>query len=174
MVQRWIVLLAGLAACVALRAAAAEEQLPAVWKPHELSFDYNGFTTRYSCEGLRDKVEQALVALGARRDLAVTPYPCARPGEPELFPSLRIKLWALAPAEGAGAGQAVDARWKTISLGGPGKLDVGDCELAEQIRDEILPLFTIRNLNSRVLCVPHQQVAGGVALTLEVLVPAGP
>jgi len=169
-----IVLLAALAPCGAGRAAAAEPPQSAIWKTHELRLDYVGFTTRYSCEGLRDKVEQALTALGARRDMVVTPFPCARPGGPELLPSLRITVSTLTPAGGAGGSQAVEARWKSVNLAGPDRLTVGDCELAEQIQREILPLFTTRNVKARTMCVPHQEVAGGVQMTFDVLVPAGP
>src|SRR6059058_5145175 len=41
----------------------------AVWTARELSFVYVGFTAQYSCEGLRDRVTDVLLQLGARRDL---------------------------------------------------------------------------------------------------------
>src|SRR5689334_11170873 len=94
-------------------AAASEKPQPAVWRTQELTFDYVGFTTHYSCAGLRDKIEQVLSLLGARKgDLTVTPYPCSRPGRPEPLPSVQIKVSTLKPAEAAGAGGAVEAQWK--------------------------------------------------------------
>jgi hypothetical protein len=152
-------------------AAAAEDRVHAVWKSRELTFSYLGFTSHYSCEGLRDKVEQALIALGARRDLTATPFACSNPGLPELAPQLRIKLSNLEPATTAVSGDAVEGRWKTVSLTGIDKLGRGDCELAEQIRHEILPLFTTRNLKARTDCVPHQET-GNIVLTVDALVPA--
>jgi hypothetical protein len=153
-------------------AAETEDRLPAVWKTREFTFNYLGFTSRYSCEGLRDQVEQALLTLGARHDLVVTPYPCAGLGKPEFAPSLRIKLSTLEPATTTATDDIVEARWKTVSLGGPGKLTPGDCELADQIRREILPLFTTRNVKAKIDCVPHQESAGSIVLTADVLVPA--
>jgi hypothetical protein len=151
--------------------AASEDRLPAVWNTQELTFSYVGFTSRYSCEGLRDKVEQALITLGARRDLIVTPHPCAGLGKPEPFPRVQIKVSTLKPAAEASADGTVEAHWKTVSLAGIDKLRPGDCELAEQIRREILPLFTTRNVKMRTDCVPHQEPAGNIVLTVDVLVP---
>ena len=41
----------------------------AVWRKQHLQFAYLGFTMRYTCDGLRDKVRAMLIELGARRDL---------------------------------------------------------------------------------------------------------
>ena len=41
--------------------------IPAVWKEQHLRFYYLGRTSRYSCDGLRDKVRAMLLELGARR-----------------------------------------------------------------------------------------------------------
>ena len=153
-------------------AAASEKPQPAVWTTQELTFDYIGFTTHYSCDGLRDKVEQVLSLLGAREaDLSVTSFPCSRPGKPEPLPSVRIKVSTLKPAQAVSANGAVDAQWKTVSLAGADKLTRGDCELADQIEKQILPVFSTRNLKARTDCVPHQEAAGNILLTVDVLVP---
>src|ERR1700674_4707566 len=66
----------------------------AVWKEQRLSFFYMGRTSRYTCDGLRDKVRAMLLDLGARRDLRITALGCedtsarAQPGS--LGPSLNI------------------------------------------------------------------------------------
>ena len=39
----------------------------------------------------------------------------------------------------------------------------GDCELTEQIKQSILPLFTTRNVEYRSTCVPHQLSPGGTS-----------
>ena len=170
-IRRFAVLLLVLGPYASGWAGETEDRLPAVWKTRELAFNYLGFTSRYSCEGLRDKVEQALLMLGARRDLVVTPYPCTRVDRPEFAPSLQIKLSTLEPAPTTAAQGIVEAHWKTVSLGGPGKLSPGDCELADQIRSEILPLFTMRNLKARIDCVPNQEPTGNIVLIVDVLVP---
>src|SRR6266699_5840765 len=78
-------------------AAAGEGGAPAaggeaVWTPRELLFIYQGFTARYSCDGLRDKVRSILLELGAREDLKVTETPCSELGRPDPFPGVRIKI----------------------------------------------------------------------------------
>jgi len=48
------------------------EQAPAmeaaVWTPKEVQFTYMGFTSKYTCDGLRDTVREMLLHLGARKD----------------------------------------------------------------------------------------------------------
>jgi len=174
-VGRWFVIpLVAAGAIWQASAAGTEGQQAAVWKTQEVTLTYEGFTTHYSCEGLRDKVEQALLTLGARHDLIVTPYGCSRVGMPEPLPSLQIKVATLRPAAATATagGDTVEATWKTVSLAGISGLDSGDCELADQIRRDILPLFTTRNIVARTACAAHQQSAGTPALTLDVLVPA--
>ncbi len=61
---------------------------PAVWTPKEIQFTYMGFTTHYTCDGLRDTIKEMLLQLGARKDdLKVTEQPCAgNPDRPNPFP----------------------------------------------------------------------------------------
>jgi hypothetical protein len=148
----------------------------AVWTPRELSFVYQGFTTTYSCDGLQDKVRSILLELGAREDLKVTETPCAQLGRPEPFPGVRIKMNVLQPAadESATAGtQSVPAHWKRVDRT-PDRDAVsaaGECELIEQVRQSILPLFATRNVEYSSNCVPHQLQNGAARLRAEVLVP---
>lgn len=149
----------------------------AVWTHKELWFVYQGFTTHYSCDGLRDKVRVVLLDLGARKkDLQVVESACSRSaGRPDPFPGVRIKMSVLIPADGATEGQeSVPAHWKPVAL----KVDdyhytndSGECELVEQVRDKILPLFTTRNLDYRSDCIPHQASPTGPSLKLEALFP---
>jgi hypothetical protein len=153
---------------------------PATWTAKELTFTYQGFTTRYSCDGLRGKVRSALLILGARRkDLTVNESGCSRPdGGPEPFPGVRIKMQVLTPVAAAATPDAktVAAHWKAVDL----RLDrdalseSGDCELLEQIKQSILPLFTTRNIKYSSTCVPHQLSPGGTILRADVLVSDAP
>ena len=154
---------------------------PALWTAKKLTFTFSGFTTRYSCEGLKDKTRQALLTLGARRkDLQVREGACSRPGAPEPFPSVDIKVEVLEPAPGApadtggtaGSTPTVAAHWKRIDL----ILDkdplwqAEDCELLEQIEHRILPLFATRNVDYHSSCIAHQVSPGGTWLRAEILV----
>jgi hypothetical protein len=168
--------------------AAEGESQPAVWTDKELTFVYMGFTTRYSCDGLRDKVRGVLLDLGAqKKDLKVQQLGCSSPtGRPDPFPGVRVKMRVLQPASGTADGQTgaaaavtspagtpVPAHWKPVDL----KLrdsfttDSGECELVEQIRHAIVPLFATRNVDLKTTCIPHQATAARPSLKLEVLAP---
>jgi hypothetical protein len=148
-----------------------------VWTEKELTFVYQGFTTRYSCDGLRDKVRGVLLDLGAeKKGLKVLQLGCSSPsGRPDPFPGVRVKMSVLQPASGtADDKQApVAAHWKPVDL----KLrdsfttDSGECELVEQIRHKIVPLFATRNVDLKTTCIPHQATAARPTLRLEVLAP---
>jgi hypothetical protein len=159
-------------------AAPAEDAQSAVWAQKELTFVYQGFTTRYSCDGLRDKVRAVLLDLGAeKKGLKVQELGCSSPfGRPDPFPGVRVKMSVLQPAGGASADDKqtpVAAHWKPVDL----KLrdsystDSGECELVEQIRQKIVPLFAARNVELKSTCIPHQATATRPSLKLEVLVP---
>ncbi|HVW68203.1 MAG TPA: hypothetical protein VHB68_04475 [Steroidobacteraceae bacterium] len=157
-------------------AAAPVEAQAAVWVPKEVQFTYMGFTTHYSCDGLRDSVRDILLQLGARKsDLKVYEQPCSGdPNRPNPFPGVRIKMSVLQPAPAAASAdtKTVPAHWKTVKLPAtPNSLNAaGQCELIEQINQKIVPLFTTRNVDFRTTCVPHQLTPGGTTLTAEVLV----
>ena len=75
---------------------------PAVWKQKEFKFTYQGFTTKYSCDGLRGKVRDILLAYGARKDLQVNEWGCSgRGGVPDPFPGVAVKMSVLVPADAA-------------------------------------------------------------------------
>lgn len=146
----------------------------AVWTPKELTFVFMGFTARYSCDGLRDKIRHVLGELGARSDFKVDYYGCSSPfGTPDPFPGVRIKMQVLQPA-GANDKSAdlVGTHWRRVNL----HLDkdpvweASDCELLEQIKQKILPLFATRAVDFASNCVPHQAYLG-TRLSADLLFP---
>lgn len=146
-----------------------------VWTPKETRFVYQGFTSKYSCDGLRDKLRKVLLDLGARPDLQVSTSGCARLNGPDPFPGVRIKMNVLqiAPDTASAAKDAtVAAHWQTIdvTLERDPVQAAGDCELVEQIQQKILPLFSTRNVEYSSACVPHQLSIGGTRLRADVLV----
>lgn len=151
----------------------------AVWTQKELSFVFQGFTTHYSCDGLKDKMTRALLQLGAnKKDLQVHEVGCVRGfGRPDFFPGVRVKMTVLQPATSStdSSKTPVAASWKPVAVNlrdiNSYPNDSGECELYEQIRDKVLPLFATRNINLAGTCVPHQESAAGPSLKLEVLQP---
>jgi hypothetical protein len=155
-------------------ASAAQGEVAAAWKRHEIEFTYMGFTTQYSCEGLRDKMRLLLAASGTRADYKVTTRACiAEPGRVERFPRVRMVFFAPEiPAPGSrDAGEPTVARWKSVSIARrqPRDLEQGDCELVEQFRDRVLPALATRKLDSDINCIPHQLSGSSFRLRYEVL-----
>ncbi|MDE2136849.1 MAG: hypothetical protein KGJ68_05385 [Gammaproteobacteria bacterium] len=154
------------------RAAADSADQPAAWVQKEINFRYVGFTTKYSCDGLRDRMQRILLKLGARDDLNLTGYGCMGVNSPETTPGVRIVMHVLQPAS-AGAGRTM-ARWKTVDLLADRDLleAARDCELISQLDRDILPLLAVRNVNYSAVCPVHEPPVGGTRLKLDVLVPA--
>ena len=149
--------------------------VPAQWVKKNLRFTYQGFTTRYSCQGLREKVREVLLQLGARpSDLSVHEYGCSSGvGRPDPFPSVRGTFYVLEPASGS-TGESVEAGWQrvNVSVGRPGLDTAGQCELVEQVKQRILPLFRTRNVAFQQSCTPHRLSPNGSSLAVDVLKPA--
>ena len=53
----------------------------AVWVSKELNFVYRAFTTKYSCDGLQDKMRSVLTKLGAH-DIQVRGFGCMQVARP--------------------------------------------------------------------------------------------
>jgi hypothetical protein len=185
---------------------------PGRWREHDVSFTYSGFTSKYSCDGLAERVKWLLRELGARKDFQVSTYACADlHGGPTEFPRVRLRFATLepgtaapvsdsppapagqgrvigreaprlpAPAPGGVGGTArelsgdpVAGAWQTVRLDRrrPRSLEPGDCELLEQFRDRVLPLFTTRAVVDGVRCIPYQRVGTSLAFAVEVFAPA--
>ncbi len=145
----------------------------AVWAPKELTFAYTGFTTKYSCDGLQAKMRSVLLQLGSRPDLQVRGYGCTQLTGPDRFAGVVIKMNVLERANTPG-GSAVPAHWKMVDLlANRNPLDAAaDCELIDQIREKVLPLFATRNVDYSAACAAHKPLIGGTRLKAQVLVPA--
>jgi hypothetical protein len=162
--------------CGAASAASSRSATPnaqtARWVRKHLRFTYMGFTTHYSCEGLSDKVRSVLLQLGARREgLNVYPAGCVRNvGAPEPAPSVAGTVYVLEPTAESGV-KAVRAHWHTVNvqLARSPLEQAGQCELLEQVRQRILPMFATRNEHFSSNCVPNQLTLPGAALRVEVL-----
>ncbi|HEV2272207.1 MAG TPA: hypothetical protein VGR92_22355 [Steroidobacteraceae bacterium] len=157
--------------------AVAQDSVSAVWVPKQVQFIYQGFTTHYSCDGLRDQVRDMLQKLGAQ-DLKVREYGCARAVGPDPFPGVSVSMRVLVPASsttssaGKSAGPPVDAQWKDVVLLAANSSfeDQGNCELIEQFKETFLPLFATRDVKYGSTCVPHQ-LSLGTHLSAQVLMP---
>jgi hypothetical protein len=152
--------------------------IAAVWKLQKLDFHYFGRTSRYSCDGMSDKVRSLLIRMGARRDMKVLAYGCeyGRVRLEDANPGLSIEFWAPHPAaadkaaSGANA-NLIDARYESFAFHQDvfQNLDIGDCELIEEFAHQILPKFSTRAVEQNIACVPYQHATGSYRLSGEVL-----
>lgn len=173
-----------LASLLVARASSADESSarePGVWQKHEYSFVFMGFTSTYSCDGLADKIKLLLIAAGARHDAKSQPGACANGfGRPDKFARASLTFYTLAPnAPDATSGtKQVDGVWRPVSIAdrSPRDLRTGDCELVEQFRNNVLPMFTTRNVEDHTTCVPHQDSGSLISLRFESFAapPRGP
>jgi hypothetical protein len=160
-----------------------------VWQKHQYNFNFMGFTSTYSCDGLADKLEVLLTAAGARADSKAQPGACASGfGRPDKFARATLTFYTLAPADSAASGSqtaaggaaasgdqsTVKGTWRTVTLADrkPSTLHVGDCELVEQFKQWVLPMFSTRNVVNRTTCIPHQESGSLIDLTFDAFAPA--
>jgi hypothetical protein len=194
--QRWpirLVCAAVLTSSVALAVGAADSPgaapqgesvapQPGRWQPHSYDFHFMGFTSTYSCDGLADKLQLLLRLAGASPDARVMPLCVRGSGVPDKLVQASVKFSTLQPADASAAGAAaaaptsVDGVWRHVELAPrrPFELGPGDCELVEQFRDTLLPMFTTRNVNNQVTCVPHQESGSNFSLGFDVYAPPPP
>ena len=167
-------------------AAAAEPPpaglgVPAVWKRQTLEFHYFGRTSRYSCDGLRDKMRALLLEMGVRNDLRIRTSGCeiGRISLAGLNPGLSIEFSAPVPRDAADTGAAdkpFEARYTAFDFHQDAfrNLNIGDCELVEEFARQVLPRLSARDLKQDITCVPYQSGAGTYRVSGVVLkaVPA--
>ena len=173
----WRVGILVLAMLAALPAAAGElesDEVAAAWKRYEVDLVYMGFTTRYTCGGLKSKVKLLLKHVGARPDVKIRELGCEYGYQKVAdFPHLKIVFYAAAiPEEGSrDVGEPVLGLWKPVAIrrNTPRGLEWGDCELVEQFRDRVLSKLTTRNVTGDVNCIPHQLVGNRIDLKFEIL-----
>ena len=175
--------LAGLAAlCLGTATLALADEAPvqSVWTAKKLHFTFMGFTARYSCDGLNTKLRSVLLDLGARPDLRLASVGCSGGfGRPSPFPGVSATLQVLEPVGDQAPDpetKVVAAHWKTVVVAPKGEPlnAAGDCELTEQIKQRILPLFTTRNIQYSSTCIPNQLTVGGTKLKADVLIADTP
>lgn len=163
----------------ATAADAAPAAVQAVWVEQKLKFVYAANTAYYSCDGLERRVEKILAAIGARPGYKVQPRGCMSPRRgAEWTPMLDItvatarEVGSVAPE--AGAGEPFPARVMRVDLrdSPTGMLQAGDCELVQQLRDQVFKPLGAKIVVDRMGCSIHTLNNDIIVMSLDVLVPA--
>ena len=143
------------------------------WQHHSAKFNYSGFTSAYTCEGMEGKVREILQFLGARKDMTVNANGCPRGSN-----SLSHMVWVvlefdtLAPAAaGAATADLVPAQWTAFNLTAqrPFFMGAGDCELVEAMKPMLMANFSLRALDYSATCTPHEVTFADFRIKGEVL-----
>jgi hypothetical protein len=146
----------------------------AQWHRQTQKFDYTGFTTLYTCDGLEGKVRDILLTFGARNDVKVRATGCNEgSNRPSKFAWVTAEFSSLAPATDPAATDVVKAGWTRVQLAPnrPSYMGAGECELVEQIRGMLQKGFALRGTEYRTSCMPHQVSMADYSVTTEVLKP---
>jgi hypothetical protein len=137
---------------------APSDLVAGAWQHHKVTFSYFGITSLFTCDGLEDHVRQILLHLGARRDAKVRASGCPGPyNTPSHSAWVEADFYTLAPAATKGA-DTVIARWTPVEVTPrrPDFMGDGDCELIQDMKDFITKNFTLRGIEYRTNCVPHE------------------
>lgn len=172
----------GGSALAAADAAASTQPTPlnAQWQHQSRTFNYQGFTSHYTCDGLEGKVRQILVYLGARKDAKVRATGCAYgPTSPSPYAWVSMEFDTLATGAapdtaGAAPPAAVAARWQPVELSSnrPSFMGGGECELIEQLKPVLTASFALEDLEYRTRCIPHSVSLGDYSVRGKVLQPS--
>jgi hypothetical protein len=175
-------------------AAHADDSQPvnAVWKRQEIEFFYQGFTSIYTCDGIEDRVEAILRAVGAKDVKAVatgcvgnaptrsphvhivaktpveaTPEVIAELQKTKTQDELKSKVRNEPPVE---ATAQFPATWKRVNLSvGKFGIEENECELIEEMNRKVFPKLAIRTVKNDTNCIPHQRNIGQPRLQVDAL-----
>ncbi len=124
-------------------------------------------------------MRNVLLQLGARKsDMKIHEAGCAFGfNVPQPNPGVAGSFYVLEPASSGASGHGggtVDAEWQTVTVhidrGGRGTS--GMCELLEQVKRKVLPLFAARDVKFESDCFPNQVTIGKTMLQAQLLKPA--
>jgi len=141
------------------RAADQTSAQAATWQQHHEILTFRAYTSEYTCDGIRSKVREILLYLGARRDdLKIVVSGCG----PSEFPTgglapINVEFSTLAVTSDASQASVVPGHWTQTKIlpRSPNFIDAGDCELIAQMRQLLSTDFAWQNLDYKALCTPH-------------------
>lgn len=173
----------GILLSLAMSPLAFGEPHVAMWKSQDVRFIYRGYVTTYRCQILGSKVRAVLHAIGAHESTTIQAESCnvlqLAGGAPAQVASMRITLVSPALAtpelraelastaaraellERFGARSRLDtefqAVWQQRDLASL-RMDSGDCELLQQLREQVLSKLAVQILGRDGPCSlsPHR------------------
>ena len=131
----------------------------ATWEAQQVRFRYLGINTVYACDGIQSKIKALLLAIGARDDVRIEAKCLV--ASSDLQRNIKVLLAFAVPVVADSAGLADEtflAEWREVRVTArtSRELDVGDCELVEQLKKKVLPRLGISTSNSKLHCSPSR------------------
>ncbi|MFO1395013.1 MAG: hypothetical protein U1F09_14740 [Steroidobacteraceae bacterium] len=180
--------------------ADAPAAVQAVWIERKVKFIYSARTAFYSCDGLTNKVKRILAAIDARPGYVVTARACFNPQHgAEWTPMLDITVASAIEATPAALEEAAKQAQQQVLVAraggktGPvepsvatfpavvrridlrdsprGLLQPGDCELVEQLRDQVFKPLGAKIVVDRMGCTYRRLDNNIIVLSIDVLAP---
>ena len=176
--------IAALLLVAALRAQAQSEASPspeetsvvAQWRGYQLKFHYSSFYTWYNCDSLADKMKYLLGELGAAPDISVRVLGCVGSSNlgNMLTGTITLRLPEALPeaVTGTATADTFTAHYRTVTLPSREQRFAGhgdDCELLEQLRDQVLPQLHVTIVADNVHCFPGQPSVAVQTLQVKAL-----
>jgi hypothetical protein len=159
----------------ALAATTPAPPTPAEWRTYDLLVDFSDLPRTYSCDELWYKFRDVLLKLGARAYMTITPYHCGvRGGGEARSPQVEMKFQLPHSLHGDAVRYAqISAGDEAVELapGSPRSLAADDCELVQQMQQELLAALPVRVSSSAFRGTGARE---SFALTLDALIAAPP
>ena len=142
----------------------------AVWQEHEEKFTVFAPYDYYSCDGMEHTVEVVLNELGAK-DVKARASGCYE-ANGRLGKNLRVRVkFKTLSVDPEAEGDSVQASLQKVHIRPrhPRSIDLGDCEVIENIQKNLLETFEHEVIQENRKCFPGQTSLGDVDWKLKVL-----
>jgi hypothetical protein len=151
--------------------------VPAQWAAFNILVDFQNLPRTYSCDELWYKFRDVLRKVGARADVAITPYACGYLGGGEArSPRVEVKFQMprlLHGAETRYAEISVLQKEVVLAPGSPVSFAAHDCELARQLDSLFFPPLPIRVQTADFRCADTQP-SYKVVISAEIVASSAP
>lgn len=153
--------------------AYADDVVTAKWQAYQIRFNYSGFTTNYTCDGIEYKVKRLLLALGARDDVRVEASCTSFLRETQRFHKLLLAFALPVEADESDiTEETFAAKWERVQLrrNRPRELEPGDCELVEQFNRQVLRKINAKEIVDKNRCIPNRHLFNSPNLSMTLLI----
>ncbi len=149
------------------------ETVSANWEAHQVKFNFFGYNSMYTCDGISAAVRSLLIAFGARDDARVEARCTGMVSEIEQRHTLLLAFAVPVIADSSEfKAETFPAEWREVRIGRnrPRGLGNADCELVEQFHAQVLTRLRARNIKKKSRC-HFGSVRQSPNLSLTLLMP---